>query len=1160
MHRSTSKLARLIDAKNAVRGAIGNKKKSIIGTVAREIEELEPDSAIEFLGWVSSYPATRYEFYPPSKIDRLEDLSFELAAPWTAIGPSLAWAAGYAESNISALKRFIELRTEFEEAWLRDNISSAEATLATIESELGHSLWLIQTKIAFAQRCHGLEAQKLFARSIHDTAPRTLAAVISHYVSYRNEPTASLTRFRQRVERLLSNPEIESDRRIFTKVQLIGTPLSSLTLPEIATYLGICTGISLLDAYEAFLECLQAILLKPQFHEYKTAIHDAVDALAIPDHRLSKIAAVLRGTFKDVPNRSWNAEDWYVSGDNECAAISFLDQCQEDPSDVDALCGCAAAFAVAAQNPERDGLNSLSSDYLRWSIAIRQRGPDLSANISNAAKSLLNLKTLHSAKALWGHIFSEVSEKLAYGGSPASDLFWSTRLLHPAHSVHLPLQPASYLLEECARRAPGSLIVSLYRKELFETAPSSPDPTTNIDQDVLLETRTLLRLCKGDVTGALASATALTTTVTPVFLRRGAQLETHCLLQIGKTDDAIRRAAHFCCEEDDLRFVLPLSDLLPDDRWRYLKHLRHDIALPVMLDLAMRTSGDSRHATNRRIAYDEFLRAHGHARPSELARNVTGFPLRELIYFLQMICIPEIMDVSFQTFKTSRDLENERIDVCALLSQIDPNNSGVYSEEIKEITKVINLREGLRDVDKSRVHVNLEALISWAQSELKENFQRYKVLAGIHPNQSEPDEIESAMREAAAGQRHALDKYIYYPSGEGDALLLEIFETIKNEYMLNPDFGLDAYLSMRIRHGSLAGHLRGPLEESHLLVPKGKAAKRFAGGLEFDEAGLSPNEIATIESCFVEFSVAYDAIIDDVAKTQLQIRRPEKPFGLFSMEALPLIIYWVRSRIHPETEFNEFLRDVLAAIEVIRNRDLESVRRYLTEDVKSRVEAAFDALRQSLEAKVNSNLYNLINSLIASVLPDVQAAIDRVVDWFATDQAQQIAALRSVEQIVDIAIEATKNARRGFNPKIDRKIEDFGLQSQGVLLEFTDILFTALDNVYRHSEAGDQPWVRIQVTSEECSDPFRKRVRIRLESEIGEGVYNPTAIAKLDRIRALLATGAYRKQVNLEGGTGLLKLKRIVSHDPRQTLDFGFCGQELFFVEVTLLLLFITTQ
>ena len=221
------------------------------------------------------------------------------------------------------------------------------------------------------------------------------------------------------------------------------------------------------------------------------------------------------------------------------------------------------------------------------------------------------------------------------------------------------------------------------------------------------------------------------------------------------------------------------------------------------------------HETNRRIAYDEFLIANGVERPSNLI--VDKFPRKKLIYFLANVCIPEIMDISFYAFPTSRSLDEERINVCLLLSQIDPENSEIYNDEIKNLTKILSIEDGLRDVDRSRVHVNIDAIASWAHTELGEQYQRYKDLLRVGVGFSSTDDFDSAVRQFNEGDENAAQDYLDYPDDEGDHLLLEMVGVLETEYLTNPNHGLDAYLSMRVRHGSLAGRLRGPLEDGKLI-------------------------------------------------------------------------------------------------------------------------------------------------------------------------------------------------------------------------------------------------------------------------------------------------------------------------------------------------------
>jgi hypothetical protein len=224
---------------------------------------------------------------------------------------------------------------------------------------------------------------------------------------------------------------------------------------------------------------------------------------------------------------------------------------------------------------------------------------------------------------------------------------------------------------------------------------------------------------------------------------------------------------------------------------------------------------ENEHETTRRNAYDEFLLAHGCRKPSELVNIADKFDRMELVYFLRYLCVPEVMDVSYDVYESSMELLDERINVCAMLVDLDPDRRDEYAEEIRALTKYKAIQDGLQNIDRSRVHVNADAIGRWAGRELAEDFNRYKNL-----QEANVDLPGAAAPQRTAGKTAAgveLD-VVAYPDKEASALLDKIVESVKTEYLHNADHGLDAYLSMRVRHGSLSGHLRGPLEERKLIV------------------------------------------------------------------------------------------------------------------------------------------------------------------------------------------------------------------------------------------------------------------------------------------------------------------------------------------------------
>ena len=104
---------------------------------------------------------------------------------------------------------------------------------------------------------------------------------------------------------------------------------------------------------------------------------------------------------------------------------------------------------------------------------------------------------------------------------------------------------------------------------------------------------------------------------------------------------------------------------------------------------------------------------------------------------------------------------------------------------------------------------------------------------------------------------------------------------------------------------------------------------------------------------------------------------------------------------------------------------------------------------------------------------------------------------------------------------------------------FSDIFFIVFDNIRRHSGVLGHPRVEIAVKR------LENRLSVLIHSEVAPGARTPGAEGKVERIQQLIAAGDYQRAVRLEGGTGLLKLRRIIGTLP---LDFGFTEDAQFFV------------
>jgi hypothetical protein len=334
------------------------------------------------------------------------------------------------------------------------------------------------------------------------------------------------------------------------------------------------------------------------------------------------------------------------------------------------------------------------------------------------------------------------------------------------------------------------------------------------------------------------------------------------------------------------------------------------------------------------------------------------------------------------------------------------------------------------------------------------------------------------------------------------------------------------------------------LEEVGVLVPRDKATGKFP----------VPPQWSDLSSEITTFSAQYERIIDILTKNKLQIKSTEHPQGLFGFDLQPLFVYYVRAGIDEATTLDGFLFKVYETLDVFLAKSLQQVRAYIADTFRGEVEAALTELVRAREG-VSPDRRQALQNAVAAASADWQASVDRVASWFAPNEANERASLRTMEQIVEIAIQATKNAHRGFDPDLTLQVDDLGPQGPDVLVVFTDILFTILDNVHRHCGVEKRPKVKIALNGYKIDESNIARIELNVENEIGSVAQTTAVERKLGKIRLQINSGEYKSRVKLEGGTGFLKLQRIVAPDNRQTLEFGF-KDGLFFVSVGMMIVF----
>ena len=288
-----------------------------------------------------------------------------------------------------------------------------------------------------------------------------------------------------------------------------------------------------------------------------------------------------------------------------------------------------------------------------------------------------------------------------------------------------------------------------------------------------------------------------------------------------------------CCEllvkyilqKEYIYINLPLQNLV--DKFDKPKKWPKSIYTPIFFKL--HTLHISEKENYLRLSYDKFLDQNNCKKPSELLQKYKYFydqeKFLEISYFLKEICVPELMKYSAYIDSTSI-AEEERILICRILKKFDPSNAKEYDLEINERTKKIVIKNGVKRVGKSKVFVDTVQVKQYYKKKLlDENYKRYKALK----RDIEDDQISQIIdiADQVLSENNIVDKDEYYssndiklfniPANEKRDLFTKIMKEVIDGF-INREFGLNVYISTRIRHGYLAKELRNPLEIENLVT------------------------------------------------------------------------------------------------------------------------------------------------------------------------------------------------------------------------------------------------------------------------------------------------------------------------------------------------------
>lgn len=469
------------------------------------------------------------------------------------------------------------------------------------------------------------------------------------------------------------------------------------------------------------------------------------------------------------------------------------------------------------------------------------------------------------------------------------------------------------------------------------------------------------------------------------------------LMELGSIADAVSLYVRYSIENPHAKIEIDkkkITSLMTDPK---------DAKIADQLTLSIFYTMIGAETYKRYLAYKRFLKSQKLRRASE----IDGLDTPKLKYFVGKVVDRTVLNLHILEFETEDDVVNERIELCKKIYTI--TNDKAYSDEITTLIKEQEITTLAQQVNDSKIHVDVQSLISGELSEVKILFESYLQI---------DDNLEIYEQESVEGLLDFLQKNNGRKSViESDELpsvryKKEIFNlmflNIRDKFLLDPIYGLDKYLSARIRHGTLLTQLRNHFLAYSLVTNKkvGGDYERTSPWTQHKSATLSDDAKNIINERLLHFTMWLDDQLKVIKDEIIQIKTERidgASNGLFdySFEKMANLINELGT--HNYDSFEAFFYPAVDLLWKWTGLVLERVRSYFRQYEEMVLEMLTELQKDVIMAMRDAPL--LITSFkdaITDCRRDFQADIAVVTDWFKLEQSK--VRTFNVRQAVDTSL------------------------------------------------------------------------------------------------------------------------------------------------------------
>lgn len=1031
-------------------------------------EQLSFEEAQQTYAWVLKSPLIASIYQPQITPQTYTQLKYhDRKMPVLDTTGELERLAHIIIANATRIKTYLDVERRLTRALMCGDYDQVEVLTKSLATSVGVSFWTLDIEMMIAFNRGGIAAVRSFRRSVKQTNEDLIVDLFGYFAELKNQAEVSARGLNAELERILKIFE-KSTNPLGDLISLLVSPRPLYREKALRHMLYFAWGLPLTDQYRTFLK-LAPVAIQYDNVDKKRLTHCIVKIWeSVNDIRLSRLRDFIEQDTQALVEHSdpvlAKMIDEYTVGHDEEFASRAVAELNERPATT------AAIDLLSKLSPKL-----VAEKVNGWPVYSLLRRTILALNTLYHGESPLEQRLDDIHRMEWSNTATGLAE---FVGSFAS---WQTQTNSLSYSLTVVetitaktaskfarLDDRFAFLSALRKRVGGGPTIDLMAFAYTETLPAEPPATVPCYRQLFF-TAVRMELAR-DFSGAADMLDRLVKRIESAenIDRRSLSEAYRSLFRTSQlsanTAHALEVAFRSHRRDPELFKTLGIDGLLQEIETKNPSEENKNIKSPIVAALWFR-DGKKVHPFCQR-----FLAAHGCKIPMDLRPISAHFPTEDLVWFLHVGCRLNVLSNNFWLDGTD-DLENQRIEICRWVSEISPELAANARAEIATIARNSVIRKGVQRIEQSRIHVHTEGIRNKLDRTIQESLLRIQSLWSLPPGEIEqlidPAELYQRIIDAATKSE---SRTILLVNDPAFPVFENLFITVRDEFAGRTEFGLDSYLGVRIRHGTLLGQLRRSFTLQMLVSAKNEKGVYDENVHWKRRLGLPEWVWAHISSSLAELSRFVDEgtsrIRDQWIKVSTEVDPSEGLFDfVFSRKEL-LSIYGERISRHTTIDgfcsviFDELWARTSICLDRVRTKIVAEECPAFVRRV-SKVEAEVRSIADMSSCDVKELLHALATCRTA-----LQTDFDNVASWFTLPQGRDEPDT-SFEEATHIAIAIIRRLWPSSNINADLRFNTAQKLRGKYLVPIVDILQILLDNVVRHSGlSGDQLSCSVEIGAE----------------------------------------------------------------------------------------------